>query len=78
MGKNGNHKLRGKVKWFSDEKGFGFIEREGLADTFVHYTGIDGEGHRTLEKGQTVDFYIEDSRHTGRPNATMVTVVAAE
>ncbi len=70
-----NGSLRGQIKWFSDEKGFGFIEREGENDVFVHYTGIDGEGHRTLVKGQQVTFYIEESRHTGRPNATMVKVI---
>lgn len=48
----------GKVKWFSAEKGYGFIEVEGQDDVFVHFTAIDGEGFRTLEEGQTVTFDI--------------------
>ncbi|MFS8651648.1 MAG: cold shock domain-containing protein [Caldibacillus sp.] len=48
----------GKVKWFSAEKGYGFIEVEGQDDVFVHFTAIEGEGFRTLEEGQTVTFDI--------------------
>lgn len=48
----------GKVKWFSAEKGFGFIEVEGQNDVFVHYTAIEGEGFKTLEEGQEVSFEI--------------------
>lgn len=48
----------GKVKWFSAEKGYGFIEVEGQDDVFVHFTAIEGEGFRTLEEGQTVAFDI--------------------
>ncbi len=48
----------GKVKWFSAEKGFGFIEVEGQNDVFVHYTAIEGKGFKTLEEGQEVSFEI--------------------
>jgi len=51
---------RGKVKWFNDAKGFGFIEREGGADVFVHYTAIQSEGFKTLKQGQDVEFEIKD------------------
>ena len=48
----------GRVKWFNAEKGFGFIERENGDDVFVHFTAIKGEGFRTLEEGQKVEFEI--------------------
>lgn len=48
----------GKVKWFNEAKGFGFIEQEGGADVFVHYTAIDGSGFRTLAEGQAVQFEV--------------------
>ncbi len=48
----------GKVKWFNNEKGYGFIEVEGGNDVFVHYTAIQGEGFKTLEEGQEVSFEI--------------------
>lgn len=50
--------MTGKVKWFNAEKGFGFIEREGGDDIFVHFTAIQGEGFKTLEEGQEVEFDI--------------------
>ena len=50
----------GKVKWFNESKGYGFIEPvEGGDDVFVHTTAIEGEGFRTLLEGQTVDFDVE-------------------
>ena len=49
---------RGKVKWFNNEKGYGFIEVEGGSDEFVHFTAIQGEGFKTLEEGQEVSFEI--------------------
>jgi len=51
--------LRGTVKWFSDEKGFGFITREEGEDVFVHHTAIQAEGFRTLREGQAVEFDIQ-------------------
>jgi CspA family cold shock protein len=50
----------GQVKWFSDSKGYGFIEVEGRSkDVFVHYSDIDGDGFKTLEEGSNVEFEIE-------------------
>lgn len=52
----------GTVKWFNAEKGFGFIEREDGNDVFVHFSGIAGEGYKTLEEGQKVDFDITEGK----------------
>jgi len=49
---------RGKVKWFSAEKGFGFIEREGGNDVFVHFSAIAMDGFKTLEEGAEVEFDV--------------------
>ncbi len=49
---------RGKVKWFSNQKGYGFITPESGSDVFVHHTAIQGEGYKTLEEGQAVEFEI--------------------
>ena len=50
--------VTGKVKWFSNVKGYGFIEQEGGQDVFVHYSSIQGDGYKTLEEGDTVTFEI--------------------
>jgi len=50
---------RGKVKWFSNQKGYGFIATESGNDVFVHHSAIQGEGYKTLEEGQEVEFDIE-------------------
>jgi len=49
---------KGKVKWFNASKGYGFIERENDSDVFVHYSAIVGDGYKTLEEGQEVEFDI--------------------
>jgi CspA family cold shock protein len=51
----------GTVKWFSNAKGYGFIEREGADDVFVHFSAIQGEGFKTLDEGERVEFSIEQS-----------------
>ena len=49
----------GTVKWFNGAKGYGFIAREGAEDVFVHYSAIQGEGFKTLDEGQQVEFSVE-------------------
>jgi CspA family cold shock protein len=51
---------QGRVKWFNDAKGYGFIARENGPDVFVHYSNIVGEGFRSLAEGQTVQFEITE------------------
>jgi CspA family cold shock protein len=50
--------LLGKVKWFNAEKGYGFIEKSEGGDVFVHFSAIQGEGFKTLEEGQDVEFDV--------------------
>jgi CspA family cold shock protein len=64
---------RGRVRWFSEERGYGFIE-DGEEDFFVHYTEIVGEGFRTLEEGSEVEFEIVEGRRS-RKQASRVEVV---
>ena len=52
----------GTVKWFNGEKGFGFIAREGADDVFVHFSAIQGDGYRSLEEGQRVEFDVAPGR----------------
>jgi len=53
----------GKVKWFNESKGFGFIEQESGDDLFVHYTSIQGDGFKTLREGQDVEYDVtEDAK----------------
>jgi len=50
---------RGKVKWFNNQKGYGFITPESGNDVFVHHTAIQGDGYKSLEEGQNVEFDIQ-------------------
>jgi CspA family cold shock protein len=52
-------RVTGTVKWFNDQKGFGFIEYEGGKDVFVHHSAIEAEGYRSLAEGDRVEFSIE-------------------
>ncbi|MEO9275128.1 cold shock domain-containing protein [Marinomonas sp. 5E14-1] len=54
-------RLTGKVKWFNDARGVGFIKREEESDVFVHYKSIVRDGHKTLRKGQAVSFILSDT-----------------
>ncbi len=66
-------KLTGRVKWFNDSKGYGFIEQEGGRDIFVHYTAIQGDGFKSLAEGQKVEFEIIEGAKG--PQATKVVKV---
>ena len=55
---NMSETVEGTVKWFNDEKGFGFIEQEGGKDVFVHFSAINGSGRRTLHEGQKVTMEV--------------------
>ena len=63
----------GTVKWFSDKKGFGFIEQEDGPDVFVHHSGINGTGFKSLSEGDRVTFEVEEGEKG--PSAINVTVV---
>ncbi|API89465.1 cold-shock protein [Marinilactibacillus sp. 15R] len=63
----------GKVKWFSNQKGYGFIEYNEHDDVFVHFTGIEKEGYKSLEEGQLVEFSIVEGNRG--PQATKVQVI---
>ncbi len=63
----------GIVKWFNDAKGFGFIEQEDGQDVFVHHTGINSTGFRSLNEGDRVEFEVEDGQKG--PAAKNVTVI---
>ncbi len=65
--------VTGVVKWFNDEKGFGFIQLEGQKDVFVHYKSINSQGRRTLREGQQVSFEIVDGKKG--PQAENVTPI---
>ncbi len=66
----------GIVKWFNDEKGYGFIEREGKGDIFVYYKNIVMEGHKTLQEGDKVQFDVEQTEKG--ENAINVKVIFGE
>ena len=55
----GSSRMQGKVKWFNDKKGYGFIADDSGKDYFVHHTGIEGSGFKSLQEGDAVDFEVE-------------------
>ncbi len=65
---------KGRIKWFSEAKGYGFIERDEGDDVFVHYSSIQMEGFKTLAEGQEVEFEVVQG--TKGPQAENVTVVS--
>ncbi len=65
--------MKGTVKWFSNQKGYGFISDEEGNDVFVHFSGLNMEGFKTLEEGAAVEFDITDGAKG--PQATNVTVI---
>lgn len=67
-------RIIGTVKWFNGDKGFGFIEREGGPDVFVHFSAIQADGYRSLSEGQRVEFTVEQGPKG--PQASNVTIVA--
>jgi CspA family cold shock protein len=71
--KEGLALAEGKVKWFNEKKGFGFIESDEGGDVFVHYSAIQGSGFRTLYEGQRIRFDVEKGNKG--PSAVNVTVV---
>lgn len=69
-------RMTGKVKWFNESKGYGFIKQESGRDIFVHYSEIQGDGYRTLAEGETVEF--ETREGAKGLEATNVARVAAQ
>ncbi len=69
--------MQGQVKWFNNTKGYGFIGRENGPDVFVHYTAIVGEGYKTLNEGDTVEFEIVQGPKE-RPQAANVILRTAK
>ena len=67
-------RIIGTVKWFNGSKGYGFIEREGGKDVFVHFSAIQREGFKNLTEGEKVEFSVEDGPKG--PQASNVTVVS--
>jgi len=65
--------MKGTVKWFNNQKGYGFISDESGNDVFVHFSGINAEGFKSLEEGAAVEFDVQDG--TKGPQAVNVTVV---
>jgi len=70
-----SERVTGTIKWFSTEKGYGFIQREQGKDVFVHYSAIQGSGFKNLQEGQTVEFAVEQNPRG--PQAVNVTVLSS-
>lgn len=68
-----SEKEQGTVKWFNSTKGFGFIERDSGEDIFVHYSAILGDGYRSIDEGQRVEFVVTDGPKG--PQAQEVTAI---
>jgi CspA family cold shock protein len=68
-----NERITGTVKWFNASKGYGFIERQGGKDVFVHFSAIQADGYRSLQEGQRIEFDIVDGARG--PQAANVTVL---
>ena len=66
-------RITGKVKWFNNSKGYGFIEQPGSSDIFVHYSAIQGDGFRTLAEGAKVEYELGESPKG--PQATNVRLI---
>ncbi len=62
MNDGNNLRVTGQVKWFNNAKGYGFIGRDSGSDVFVHYSAITGDGYRTLQEGETVEFEIVEGQ----------------
>ncbi len=69
-----SERITGTVKWFNAGKGFGFITREGGPDVFVHYSALQGDGFKSLEEGQKVEFNVEQGPKG--PQASNVAIVS--
>ena len=67
-------RVTGKVKWFNESKGFGFIEQESGPDVFAHFSAIQGSGFKTLVEGQTVEFTVTQGKKG--PQAEDITVIS--
>ena len=66
-------KVKGTVKWFSNQKGYGFLEREDGDDVFCHYSAVQGDGFKTLEEGQQVEFdVVEGDKGLHAENVTRI------
>ena len=64
--------MQGTVKFFNSEKGFGFISRTGGEDVFVHHTNIAGEGYKSLQEGQAVEFEVGPAERAKKPATSVV------
>lgn len=72
-----SNRMQGEVKWFNAEKGYGFIKQETGPDIFVHYSAINGNGYRSLNEGDQVEFDIVDGRKGKQANNVTVIATAA-